>query len=131
MASYLVPLGGGRLCVAELFETTRVEVGGRPLDTNKKASLKTTTRRWGFNAAATAGEEEEEETEVRERFAVVTGVEVEASASGKAPLRMARRAVRRYVLSTETVVTREARRRSSWRRGRPRKDDDETLHWVF
>lgn len=93
--------------------------------------MKTTTRRWGFNAAATAGEEEEEETEVRERFAVVTGVEVEASASGKAPLRMARRAVRRYVLSTETVVTREARRRSSWRRGRPRKDDDETLHWVF
>lgn len=131
VASYLAPLGGGRLCVAELFETTRVEVGGRPLDTNKKASLKTTTRRWGFNAAATAGEEEEEETEVRERFAVVTGVEVEASASGKAPLRMARRAVRRYVLSTETVVTREARRRSSWRRGRPRKDDDETLHWVF
>ncbi|XP_052141348.1 uncharacterized protein LOC127761149 [Oryza glaberrima] len=134
VASYLVPLGGGRLCVAELFETTRVEVGGRPLDTNnkkKKAASKTTTRRWGFSAAAAGEEEEEEETEVRERFAVVTGVEVEASASGKAPLRMARRAVRRYVLSTETVVTREARRRSSRRRGRPKKDDDETLHWVF
>uniref|UniRef100_A0A0E0JVE2 DUF295 domain-containing protein n=1 Tax=Oryza punctata TaxID=4537 RepID=A0A0E0JVE2_ORYPU len=128
VASYLVPLGVGRLCVTELFETTRVEVGGRPLDANKKAASKTTTRRWGFNAAAA---EEEEEMEVKERFAVVTGVEVEASASGKT-LRMAVRGVRRYVLSTETFVTHEGkRRRRSRQRGRPKNDDDETLHWVF
>uniref|UniRef100_A0A0E0KZ33 Uncharacterized protein n=1 Tax=Oryza punctata TaxID=4537 RepID=A0A0E0KZ33_ORYPU len=36
VVSYLVLLGGGRLCIAELFEMTRVEVGGRSVGANNK-----------------------------------------------------------------------------------------------